>query len=70
MTSDSELDPKYSSTTRTIDTLTTSKSQCPEGQLRCVSGNCISVDQICDKATPENYFIQKVVYTYKKYFPL
>lgn len=49
MTSDSEIDMKYSSTTRSIDTLTTSRIQCPEGQLRCVSGKCISVEQICDK---------------------
>ncbi|XP_063708737.1 uncharacterized protein LOC134837298 [Culicoides brevitarsis] len=49
MTSDSEIDMKYSSTARSIDTLTTSRSQCPEGQLRCVSGKCITVQQICDK---------------------
>lgn len=49
MTSDSELDVKYSSTARSADKLTTSQTPCPDGQLRCVSGNCITVEQICDK---------------------
>ncbi|XP_049538954.1 uncharacterized protein LOC125953411 isoform X2 [Anopheles darlingi] len=48
MTSDSENDFKISSTSR--DFLTTAHvSPCPEGELRCVSGICISVSQLCDK---------------------
>ncbi|XP_055593879.1 uncharacterized protein LOC129745072 isoform X2 [Uranotaenia lowii] len=48
MTSDSENDYKYSSTSR--DFLTTAHaSPCPEGELRCVSGICISVNQLCDR---------------------
>uniref|UniRef100_A0A182JE00 Uncharacterized protein n=1 Tax=Anopheles atroparvus TaxID=41427 RepID=A0A182JE00_ANOAO len=48
MTSDSENDFKISSTSR--DFLTTAHvSPCPEGELRCVSGICISVNQLCDR---------------------
>uniref|UniRef100_A0A182NPC2 FZ domain-containing protein n=1 Tax=Anopheles dirus TaxID=7168 RepID=A0A182NPC2_9DIPT len=48
MTSDSENDFKISSTSR--DFLTTAHvSPCPEGELRCVSGICISVSQLCDR---------------------
>ncbi|XP_058458015.1 uncharacterized protein LOC131434838 isoform X2 [Malaya genurostris] len=48
MTSDSENDYKFSSTSRVFLT-TAHASPCPEGELRCVSGICISVDQLCDK---------------------
>ncbi|XP_053657960.1 uncharacterized protein LOC128707039 [Anopheles marshallii] len=48
MTSDSENDFKISSTSR--DFLTTAHvSPCPEGELRCVSGICITVSQLCDR---------------------
>lgn len=48
MTSDSENDFKISSTSR--DFLTTAHvSPCPEGELRCVSGICISISQLCDR---------------------
>ncbi|XP_062559492.1 uncharacterized protein LOC134224211 isoform X2 [Armigeres subalbatus] len=50
MTSDSENDYKYSSTSRSFLT-TAHASPCPEGELRCVSGICISVSQLCDKVT-------------------
>nr|XP_029713109.1 uncharacterized protein LOC109413094 isoform X2 [Aedes albopictus] len=50
MTSDSENDYKYSSTSRAFLT-TAHASPCPEGELRCVSGICISVSQLCDKVT-------------------
>ncbi|XP_061515240.1 uncharacterized protein LOC5668013 isoform X2 [Anopheles gambiae] len=50
MTSDSENDFKISSTSR--DFLTTAHvSPCPEGELRCVSGICISISQLCDRVT-------------------
>ncbi|XP_055623947.1 uncharacterized protein LOC129767270 isoform X2 [Toxorhynchites rutilus septentrionalis] len=48
MTSDSENDYKFSSTSRSFLT-TAHASPCPEGELRCVSGICISVNQLCDK---------------------
>lgn len=51
MTSDSETDYKYSSsnnvaykTTPPIDLM-----PCPYGELRCVSGKCITISQLCDK---------------------
>ncbi|XP_053684783.1 uncharacterized protein LOC128734551 isoform X3 [Sabethes cyaneus] len=50
MTSDSEHDYKFSSTSRAFLT-TAHASPCPEGELRCVSGICISVSQLCDKVT-------------------
>ncbi|XP_055532969.1 uncharacterized protein LOC129723047 isoform X2 [Wyeomyia smithii] len=50
MTSDSENDFKFSSTSRAFLT-TAHASPCPEGELRCVSGICISVSQLCDKVT-------------------
>lgn len=50
MTSDSENDYKYSSTSRAFLT-TAHASPCPEGELRCVSGICISVSQLCDKVS-------------------
>ncbi|XP_039432154.1 uncharacterized protein LOC120414895 isoform X2 [Culex pipiens pallens] len=50
MTSDSENDFRYSSTSRAFLT-TAHASPCPEGELRCVSGICISVSQLCDKVT-------------------
>ncbi|XP_059608189.1 uncharacterized protein LOC132256028 [Phlebotomus argentipes] len=50
MTSDSEADYKYSSTDR-VTLRTAHISPCPEGELRCISGRCISVNQLCDKIT-------------------
>jgi hypothetical protein len=50
MTSDSETDYKYTSTSsRPVSETTAHASPCPEGELRCVDGRCISVDQLCDK---------------------
>lgn len=52
MTSDSENDFRYSSTSRAFLT-TAHASPCPEGELRCVSGICISVSQLCDKVSDQ-----------------
>ncbi|XP_050079592.1 uncharacterized protein LOC126567411 [Anopheles maculipalpis] len=65
MTSDSENDFKISSTSR--DFLTTAHvSPCPEGELRCVSGICISVSQLCDKVADCADGADEAGCTYKK----
>lgn len=48
MTSDSEADYKYSSS-NIVQSKTSHQSPCPEGELRCVSGLCITISQLCDK---------------------
>lgn len=46
MTSDSETNYKYHPDIHTIH-----KSPCPDGELRCLSGRCISLSQLCDKVS-------------------
>lgn len=48
MTSDSEAEYKYSSSNY-VQVKASYISQCPEGELRCVNGNCITISQLCDK---------------------
>lgn len=48
MTSDSESDYKYSSTNN-VPTNTAHVSPCPQGELRCINGRCITISQLCDK---------------------
>ncbi|KAG4078593.1 hypothetical protein HA402_003240 [Bradysia odoriphaga] len=50
MTSDSESDYKYSSTNN-VPTNTAHVSPCPQGELRCINGRCITISQLCDKIT-------------------
>lgn len=48
MTSETETDYKYTSTA--YSTISTSHSSpCPENELRCISGLCITTSQLCDK---------------------
>lgn len=57
MTSDSEVEYKYSSTGQPQIKKVNNKmsgssahvSPCPDGELRCISGRCISLSQLCDK---------------------
>lgn len=48
MTSDSESDYKFSSTNN-VPSNTAHVSPCPQGELRCVNGRCITLSQLCDK---------------------
>lgn len=48
MTSDSESEYKYSSS-NFVPVQAPYVSQCPEGELRCVNGHCITISQLCDK---------------------
>lgn len=48
MTSDSEAEYKYSSSNY-VQVKASYVSQCPEGELRCVNGHCITISQLCDK---------------------
>lgn len=48
MTSDSESDYKFSSTNN-VPSKTAHVSPCPQGELRCVNGRCITLSQLCDK---------------------
>lgn len=48
MTSDSETEYKYSSSNY-VPVNAAYVSQCPEGELRCVNGHCITISQLCDK---------------------
>ncbi|XP_031621632.1 uncharacterized protein LOC116339738 [Contarinia nasturtii] len=50
MTSDSEAEYKYSSSNY-VQVKASYVSQCPEGELRCVNGHCITISQLCDKIT-------------------
>ena len=56
MTSDSESDYKYSSSNSVpFKTTPPLASTCPMGELRCVSGKCITISQLCDKVSNMNY---------------
>lgn len=48
MTSDSESDYKFSSTNN-VPSNTAHVSPCPQGELRCINGRCITLSQLCDK---------------------
>lgn len=48
MTSDSESDYKFTSTNN-VPTKTAHVSPCPQGELRCINGRCITISQLCDK---------------------
>lgn len=48
MTSDSEAEYKYSGSNY-VQVNAAYISQCPEGELRCVNGHCITISQLCDK---------------------
>lgn len=48
MTSDSEAEYKYSSSNY-VQVEAAYVSQCPEGELRCINGHCITISQLCDK---------------------
>lgn len=48
MTSDSEAEYKYSSS-NFVQVKATYVSQCPDGELRCINGHCITISQLCDK---------------------
>lgn len=48
MTSDSEAEYKYSSS-NFVQVKAEFISQCPDGELRCVNGHCITISQLCDK---------------------
>lgn len=48
MTSDSEAEYKYSSSNY-VQVNAAYVSQCPEGELRCINGHCITISQLCDK---------------------
>lgn len=50
MTSDSESDYKFSSTNN-VPSNTAHVSPCPQGELRCVNGRCITISQLCDKVS-------------------
>lgn len=45
MTSDSEADYKFAGT----NNIPIKTSVCPEGELRCINGTCITLSQLCDK---------------------
>lgn len=49
MTSDSENKYKYEAAEKEMQTAHV--SPCPEGELRCLSGRCISLSQLCDKVS-------------------
>lgn len=48
MTSDSESDYKFTNTNN-VPTKTAHVSPCPQGELRCINGRCITLSQLCDK---------------------
>lgn len=48
MTSDSEAEYKYSSSNY-VHVKAAYVSQCPNGELRCINGHCITISQLCDK---------------------
>lgn len=55
MTSDSEAEYKYSSS-NFVQVKAEFVSQCPDGELRCVNGHCITISQLCDKVNSVAYF--------------
>lgn len=57
MTSDSEAEYKYSNiNSKKIETKTEQNTLCPDGELRCVNGHCITVSQLCDKVKKKKLF--------------
>lgn len=63
MTSDSEAEYKYSSS-NFVQVKANYVSQCPDGELRCVNGHCITISQLCDKVTP--FFSETLIF--KQFF--
>lgn len=50
MTSDSEAEYKYSSSNY-VSVQAAYNPQCPNGELRCLNGHCITISQLCDKVS-------------------
>lgn len=63
MTSDSEAEYKYSSSNY-VQVKAEYVSQCPEGELRCINGHCITISQLCDKVKNETIEFVQITYIF------